>query len=156
MKRSERKYVLDTNLFIEALRDAVTNARLIQFHAAFAPFEYLYFDNSGPARATGPLRRYGHRPHSDADRLGRTRSRPPGPTAGRRRNSPKFNRTPISPRRGSQNRLRRDRLWSSTRQPRFLCRRNETSRISATISRIRPKHNPLKNRERVTRLVSSS
>src|SRR5689334_18631625 len=42
MKRSERKYVLDTNLFIEALRDAVTNARLIQFHAAFAPFEYLH------------------------------------------------------------------------------------------------------------------
>ena len=47
-------------------------------------------------------------------------------------------------------------IWSSTRQPRFLCRRNETSRISATISRIRPKHNPLKNREKVTRLVSSS
>jgi predicted nucleic acid-binding protein len=42
MKRSERKYALDTNLFIEALRDAVTNARLIQFHAAFAPFEYLH------------------------------------------------------------------------------------------------------------------
>ena len=42
MKRAERKYVLETNLLIEALRDAVTNARLIQFHAAFAPFEYLH------------------------------------------------------------------------------------------------------------------
>ncbi len=42
MKRFERKYALDTNLFIEALRDAVTNVRLIQFHAAFAPFEYLH------------------------------------------------------------------------------------------------------------------
>ena len=27
MKRAERKYVLETNLLIEALRDAVTNAR---------------------------------------------------------------------------------------------------------------------------------
>lgn len=39
--KAVRKYVLDTNLFVEALRDPPTNARLIQFHAAFAPFEYL-------------------------------------------------------------------------------------------------------------------
>jgi predicted nucleic acid-binding protein len=42
MKASERKYALDTNLFIEGLRDEETNAQLLQFHAAFAPFEYLH------------------------------------------------------------------------------------------------------------------
>lgn len=42
MKPAERKYTLDTNLFIQALRDSATNAELIQFHAAFAPFEYLH------------------------------------------------------------------------------------------------------------------
>ena len=42
MKVRERKYTLDTNLFIDALRDASTNARLIQFHSEFAPFEYLH------------------------------------------------------------------------------------------------------------------
>ena len=42
MKPAERKYALDTNVFIEALRDPVTNATLIQFHAAFAPLEYLH------------------------------------------------------------------------------------------------------------------
>src|SRR5437867_3439769 len=42
MNRSERKYTLDTNLFIEALRDRAINDKLIQFHAAFAPFEYLH------------------------------------------------------------------------------------------------------------------
>jgi predicted nucleic acid-binding protein len=37
-----RKYTLDTNLFIEAFRDSAANAELIQFHSAFAPFEYLH------------------------------------------------------------------------------------------------------------------
>ncbi len=42
MKSSERKYALDTHLFIEALRNRETNAKLVKFHAAFAPFEYLH------------------------------------------------------------------------------------------------------------------
>ena len=42
MKVSENKYALDTHLIVEALRDPATNARLIQFHTAFAPFEYLH------------------------------------------------------------------------------------------------------------------
>lgn len=36
-----RKYVLDTQLFINAFRDATANAALQQFHRLFAPFEYL-------------------------------------------------------------------------------------------------------------------
>ena len=42
MRFPERKYALDTNLFIAALRNEEANARLLQFHAAFAPFEYLH------------------------------------------------------------------------------------------------------------------
>ncbi len=38
---AERKYVLDTNLFIRAFRDAAANAELQRFHRLFAPFEYL-------------------------------------------------------------------------------------------------------------------
>jgi len=41
MRAAERKYVLDTNLFIEAFRDPVANAALQRFHQLFAPFEYL-------------------------------------------------------------------------------------------------------------------
>ena len=41
MTRPPRKYVLDTQLFINAFRDPVANERLQQFHQAFAPFEYL-------------------------------------------------------------------------------------------------------------------
>lgn len=41
MPPRERKYVLDTNLFIHAYRDPDANAALNRFHAAFAPFEYL-------------------------------------------------------------------------------------------------------------------
>ncbi|MGH7498531.1 MAG: type II toxin-antitoxin system VapC family toxin [Gemmatimonadales bacterium] len=37
----ERKYVLDTNLFIQAFRDTAANAELQRFHQLFAPFEYL-------------------------------------------------------------------------------------------------------------------
>jgi predicted nucleic acid-binding protein len=37
----ERKYVLDTNLFIHAFREPRANAELQRFHQAFAPFEYL-------------------------------------------------------------------------------------------------------------------
>jgi predicted nucleic acid-binding protein len=36
-----RKYVLDTQLFIDAFRDPTANAALQRFHRAFAPFEYL-------------------------------------------------------------------------------------------------------------------
>lgn len=41
MASGERKYVLDTNLFIRAYRDPAANDELNRFHAAFAPFEYL-------------------------------------------------------------------------------------------------------------------
>ena len=36
-----RKYVLDTQLFIQAFRDPSANRALQDFHHAFAPFEYL-------------------------------------------------------------------------------------------------------------------
>jgi predicted nucleic acid-binding protein len=36
-----RKYVLDTNIFIEAFRDPAANAALQRFHLLFAPSEYL-------------------------------------------------------------------------------------------------------------------
>jgi predicted nucleic acid-binding protein len=38
---AEQKYVLDTNLFIQAFRDEAANAELQRFHQLFAPFEYL-------------------------------------------------------------------------------------------------------------------
>ena len=38
---NDRKYVLDTQNFIDAFRDQTTNAALQRFHRAFAPFEYL-------------------------------------------------------------------------------------------------------------------
>ena len=41
MTPSHRKYILDTQLFIDAFRDPATNERLQQFHRAFSPFEYL-------------------------------------------------------------------------------------------------------------------
>lgn len=41
MPRRERKYTLDTQLFIRAFRDAEANAALQAFHTVFAPFEYL-------------------------------------------------------------------------------------------------------------------
>jgi predicted nucleic acid-binding protein len=37
----ERKYVLDTNLFIAGFRDPIANEALQRFHYLFAPFEYL-------------------------------------------------------------------------------------------------------------------
>jgi predicted nucleic acid-binding protein len=40
-RTAERKYVLDTNLFIRAFRDPAANAALQWFHQLFAPFEYL-------------------------------------------------------------------------------------------------------------------
>lgn len=36
-----RKYVLDTQLFIDGFRDRAANEALQQFHRVFAPFEYL-------------------------------------------------------------------------------------------------------------------
>jgi len=41
MASVERKYTLDTNLFIEAFRDPEANRALQHFHRLFAPFEYL-------------------------------------------------------------------------------------------------------------------
>jgi predicted nucleic acid-binding protein len=38
---ASRKYVLDTQLFIDAFRDPAANDALQRFHASFAPFEYL-------------------------------------------------------------------------------------------------------------------
>jgi predicted nucleic acid-binding protein len=38
---TEQKYVLDTNLFVQAFRDEAANAELQRFHQVFAPFEYL-------------------------------------------------------------------------------------------------------------------
>lgn len=41
MTRSPRKYVLDTQLFIQAFRDQRANDALQEFHRVFAPFEHL-------------------------------------------------------------------------------------------------------------------
>lgn len=41
MTRTTHKYVLDTQLFIDAFRDPTANEALQRFHRAFAPFEYL-------------------------------------------------------------------------------------------------------------------
>ena len=41
MIRPAPKYVLDTQIFIDAFRNSVTNEALQRFHRAFAPFEYL-------------------------------------------------------------------------------------------------------------------
>jgi predicted nucleic acid-binding protein len=37
----ERKFLLDTNLFIQGFRDPRANTSLQRFHQVFAPFEYL-------------------------------------------------------------------------------------------------------------------
>lgn len=41
MSRSEHKYILDSNLFIQGFRDPTANLELQQFHRVFGPFEYL-------------------------------------------------------------------------------------------------------------------
>jgi predicted nucleic acid-binding protein len=41
LTRLSRKYVLDTQLFIQAFRDQRANTALQDFHRACAPFEYL-------------------------------------------------------------------------------------------------------------------
>jgi predicted nucleic acid-binding protein len=41
MTGTPKKYVLDTQLFINAFRDATANEALQEFHRARAPFEYL-------------------------------------------------------------------------------------------------------------------
>jgi predicted nucleic acid-binding protein len=41
MTRTTRKFVLDTQLFIDAFRDPTANEALQRFHRGFAPFEYL-------------------------------------------------------------------------------------------------------------------
>jgi predicted nucleic acid-binding protein len=41
MRRPARKYVLDTNVFIDGLRDPAVHEDLLHFHRAFAPFEYV-------------------------------------------------------------------------------------------------------------------
>jgi predicted nucleic acid-binding protein len=61
---AERKYVLDTSLFIEGFRDPVRNAELQRFHAQFAPFEYLSAvvvqELRAGARTTADLRNLEH------------------------------------------------------------------------------------------------
>jgi predicted nucleic acid-binding protein len=39
--RRDRKYVLDTQIFINAFRDPVANEALQRFHRAFSPFQHL-------------------------------------------------------------------------------------------------------------------
>jgi len=39
--RAERRYTIDTNLYIDGMRTADGNAGLCAFHAAYAPFEHL-------------------------------------------------------------------------------------------------------------------
>jgi predicted nucleic acid-binding protein len=39
--RGSRKYVLDTQLFINGFRDPVVNEELQRFHRAFSPFEHF-------------------------------------------------------------------------------------------------------------------
>lgn len=41
MIRRERRYVLDSKLFIHAFRDRHAESELLSFHAFFAPFEFL-------------------------------------------------------------------------------------------------------------------
>ena len=41
MTHASRKYVLDTQLFINAFRDPTANEALQRFHRFFAPFEHL-------------------------------------------------------------------------------------------------------------------
>ena len=41
MTRVSRKYILDTQLFINAFRDPVANEALQRFHRAFSPFEHF-------------------------------------------------------------------------------------------------------------------
>ena len=41
MKPTARKYVVDTQLFIQGFRDSAANEALQRFHRLFAPFEYL-------------------------------------------------------------------------------------------------------------------
>lgn len=41
MTRRARKYVLDTQLFINAFRDRAANEALQRFHRTMSPFEYL-------------------------------------------------------------------------------------------------------------------
>ena len=41
MTRASRKYVLDTQLFINAFRDPVVNEELQRFHRSFSPFEHF-------------------------------------------------------------------------------------------------------------------
>ena len=41
MSRRAHKYVLDTQLFINAFRDPIANETLQRFHRAFSPFQVL-------------------------------------------------------------------------------------------------------------------
>ena len=41
MSRHARKYILDTQLFVNAFRDPIANETLQRFHRAFSTFEYL-------------------------------------------------------------------------------------------------------------------
>src|SRR6266545_6010098 len=64
MSVPSRKYVVDTNLFIDGFRVATVNQELQRFHAAFAPFVYLHAVVAHELRA-------GTRSQSDRDKLER-------------------------------------------------------------------------------------
>jgi predicted nucleic acid-binding protein len=64
MSAPSRKYVVDTNLFIDGFREAAANQELQRFHAACAPFVYLHAVVAHELRA-------GIRSQSDRDKLER-------------------------------------------------------------------------------------
>lgn len=61
---ASRRYVVDTNLFIDGFRDPAANLALQRFHAAFAPFLYLHAVVAHELRA-------GTRSTADRDKLER-------------------------------------------------------------------------------------
>jgi predicted nucleic acid-binding protein len=64
MPAAPRKYVVDTNLFIDGFRDEAANLELQRFHTAFAPFVHLHAVVAHELRA-------GTRSVADRDKLER-------------------------------------------------------------------------------------
>jgi predicted nucleic acid-binding protein len=64
MAAAPRKYVIDTNLFIDGFRDPAANLELQRFQGAFAPFLYLHAVVAHELRA-------GTRSTADRDKLER-------------------------------------------------------------------------------------
>jgi predicted nucleic acid-binding protein len=68
MTGTPKKYVLDTQLFINAFRDATANEALQELHCARAPFEYLSVVVAQQLRAA--VRRPADRPKLERNVLG--------------------------------------------------------------------------------------